>query len=130
MRIVVQRVLEAAVRVNGDEISKIGKGMLILLGITHGDNPEVVSRYASKMLKLRIWDEIPKNKVNEDKDDETSSTSTQSNEEEKLDTRDSKAGGKGLKSWDSNVVDNNFEILVVSQFTLYGILKGNKPDFH
>lgn len=26
--------------------------------------------------------------------------------------------------------DNNFDVLVVSNFTLYGVLKGNKPDFH
>ena len=34
------------------------------------------------------------------------------------------------KTWNSNVVENDFEILVVSQFTLYGFFKGNKPDFH
>ncbi len=41
-----------------------------------------------------------------------------------------KVNSKPLKTWDSNVVDNTFEILVVSQFTLYGIMKGNKSDFH
>ncbi|KAL3519915.1 hypothetical protein ACH5RR_018064 [Cinchona calisaya] len=34
------------------------------------------------------------------------------------------------KTWDQNVMQKNLEILLVSQFTLYGILKGNKPDFH
>ncbi|XP_038710117.1 D-aminoacyl-tRNA deacylase [Tripterygium wilfordii] len=34
------------------------------------------------------------------------------------------------KSWDQNVMQRNYEVLLVSQFTLYGILKGNKPDFH
>uniref|UniRef100_A0A8I6X4T6 D-aminoacyl-tRNA deacylase n=2 Tax=Hordeum vulgare subsp. vulgare TaxID=112509 RepID=A0A8I6X4T6_HORVV len=34
------------------------------------------------------------------------------------------------KAWDQSVMQRNFEILLVSQFTLYGILKGNKPDFH
>ncbi|KAL8108148.1 uncharacterized protein LOC141670536 isoform X1 [Apium graveolens] len=34
------------------------------------------------------------------------------------------------KSWDRNVMQMNYEVLLVSQFTLYGILKGNKPDFH
>ncbi|MCE7766766.1 D-tyrosyl-tRNA(Tyr) deacylase, partial [Pseudomonas putida] len=28
------------------------------------------------------------------------------------------------------VVQMSYEILLVSQFTLYGVLKGNKPDFH
>ncbi|XP_019246131.1 PREDICTED: D-tyrosyl-tRNA(Tyr) deacylase [Nicotiana attenuata] len=34
------------------------------------------------------------------------------------------------KTWDLSVVQKSYEILLVSQFTLYGILKGNKPDFH
>ncbi|KAL9686825.1 hypothetical protein QQ045_031218 [Rhodiola kirilowii] len=34
------------------------------------------------------------------------------------------------KPWDQNVMQKNYEVLLVSQFTLYGVLKGNKPDFH
>ncbi|KAK9267427.1 hypothetical protein L1049_009853 [Liquidambar formosana] len=34
------------------------------------------------------------------------------------------------KGWDQNVMQRNYGVLLVSQFTLYGILKGNKPDFH
>ncbi|XP_052202806.1 uncharacterized protein LOC127808338 isoform X4 [Diospyros lotus] len=34
------------------------------------------------------------------------------------------------KNWDQNVMQRNYSVLLVSQFTLYGILKGNKPDFH
>ena len=34
------------------------------------------------------------------------------------------------KSWKSNVMQNEFEVLLVSQFTLYAKLKGTKPDFH
>uniref|UniRef100_A0A1D1ZIF6 D-aminoacyl-tRNA deacylase n=1 Tax=Anthurium amnicola TaxID=1678845 RepID=A0A1D1ZIF6_9ARAE len=34
------------------------------------------------------------------------------------------------KTWDQSVVQRNYGVLLVSQFTLYGILKGNKPDFH
>ncbi|KMZ59730.1 D-tyrosyl-tRNA(Tyr) deacylase [Zostera marina] len=37
---------------------------------------------------------------------------------------------KGDKAWDQNVMQNNFDVLLVSQFTLHGFLKGNKPDFH
>lgn len=36
---------------------------------------------------------------------------------------------KGRK-WASSIKDKNFGLLLVSQFTLYSILKGNKPDFH
>ncbi|XP_051125569.1 uncharacterized protein LOC127247656 isoform X3 [Andrographis paniculata] len=34
------------------------------------------------------------------------------------------------RNWDQSVMQKNYEVLLVSQFTLYGILKGNKPDFH
>ncbi|KAJ9590728.1 hypothetical protein L9F63_016244 [Diploptera punctata] len=38
-------------------------------------------------------------------------------------------GDKG-KRWDLSVKDKNYEILCVSQFTLYKVMKGNKLDFH
>ncbi|XP_037301786.1 D-aminoacyl-tRNA deacylase 1 [Manduca sexta] len=34
------------------------------------------------------------------------------------------------KKWNKSVVDKDYEILCVSQFTLYNTWKGNKPDFH
>ncbi|KAG6548413.1 hypothetical protein Mapa_009899 [Marchantia paleacea] len=34
------------------------------------------------------------------------------------------------KPWDQNVMQKGYEVLLVSQFTLYGMLKGNKLDFH
>lgn len=34
------------------------------------------------------------------------------------------------RAWSKNVMDLNYEVLCVSQFTLQCILKGNKPDFH
>ncbi|XXG66751.1 hypothetical protein AAC387_Pa06g0263 [Persea americana] len=37
---------------------------------------------------------------------------------------------KSGKTWDQSVMQRKFEVLLVSQFTLYGFLKGNKPDFH
>eukprot|EP00794_Sanderia_malayensis_P017848 gene17848-19631_t len=37
--------------------------------------------------------------------------------------------GEG-KRWRKSVIDSGLEVLCISQFTLYGILKGNKPDFH
>ncbi|XP_064935869.1 uncharacterized protein LOC135584432 isoform X2 [Musa acuminata AAA Group] len=40
------------------------------------------------------------------------------------------SNSKTGKAWDLSVKQSNFGVLLVSQFTLYGILKGNKPDFH
>jgi len=128
MRLVIQRVLESSVTVDGKEISRIGKGMLVLLGITQGDNPETVKKYVNKLLKLRIWQEIPKQKPIPDGKQKEENNNGQSQEETKTGEVPEKT--KPLKTWDSNVVDNNFQIMVVSQFTLYGIMKGNKPDFH
>ena len=34
------------------------------------------------------------------------------------------------KRWNKSVMDMKYDILLVSQFTLYAVLKGNKPDFH
>ncbi|KAK9787481.1 hypothetical protein WJX73_005485 [Symbiochloris irregularis] len=36
----------------------------------------------------------------------------------------------GAKMWDQSVSQLQLEVLIVSQFTLYGFLKGNKPDYH
>ncbi|XP_035493122.2 D-aminoacyl-tRNA deacylase 1 isoform X3 [Scophthalmus maximus] len=37
---------------------------------------------------------------------------------------------EGGRAWSKSVMDRDFEVLCVSQFTLQCILKGNKPDFH
>ncbi|XP_065052061.1 D-aminoacyl-tRNA deacylase-like [Rhopilema esculentum] len=37
---------------------------------------------------------------------------------------------EGDKRWRKSVKDEDLEVLCVSQFTLYSVLKGNKPDFH
>ncbi|XP_054776434.1 uncharacterized protein LOC129284939 isoform X1 [Prosopis cineraria] len=34
------------------------------------------------------------------------------------------------KGWDQSVMQRNYQVLLVSQFTLYGFPEGNKPDFH
>ena len=55
MRIVIQRVSEASVTVDGELISKIGKGMMILLGIEDADTEEDVEWLCNKLSKLRIF---------------------------------------------------------------------------
>ena len=39
MRLLIQRVTQAAVHIDGDEISRIGKGLLLFLGIEEADEP-------------------------------------------------------------------------------------------
>lgn len=55
MRAVVQRVLEAAVRVDGEVVGSLpGPGLVVLLGITHDDGEQQVSVMARKLAGLRI----------------------------------------------------------------------------
>lgn len=77
----------------GTEISRIKEGLLVLVGITHDDTPDVADHMVSKILNMRLWE-------------------------------------REGKSWNGTVMEIGGEVMVVSQFTLYGILKGNKPDFH
>lgn len=57
MRLLIQRVSQASVSVEGQTISRIGKGLLILLGIGHGDGEEQVQFLAEKTANLRIFED-------------------------------------------------------------------------
>ena len=79
--------------VDGEEIARIGRGLVVLLGVRHGDGPSEADRLAAKLERLRVFE-----------DDE---------------------GRMNL-----SVRDVDGELLVVSQFTLYGeARKGNRPSF-
>lgn len=54
MRAVVQRVTRAAVRVDGAVVGEIGLGLLVLLGVTHGDQAAAAAALARKVHGLRI----------------------------------------------------------------------------
>ena len=55
MRALVQRVRRAAVTVDGERVSEIGPGLLVLLGVTHDDTPELADRVAGKVRALRVF---------------------------------------------------------------------------
>ena len=93
MRAVVQRVSRASVTSEGQVVGQIGRGLLVLLGISQGDNHNDLKYVADKVAGLRIFDD----------DDGKMNLSLQ---------------------------DVNGELLVVSQFTLYGdCRKGRRPSF-
>lgn len=93
MRVVLQRVAEAAVEIDGAVVGSIGPGLVVLAGFTDGDGPDTVSWMADKVANLRIFAD---------------------------------AEGRMNRS----VLDSGGEVLVVSQFTLYGdARKGRRPSF-
>jgi D-tyrosyl-tRNA(Tyr) deacylase len=57
VRALVQRVSEASVEVEGEEVARIGPGLLILLGVHVGDGPEQADRLAAKLERLRVFED-------------------------------------------------------------------------
>jgi D-tyrosyl-tRNA(Tyr) deacylase len=89
----VQRVASASVRVDGDLVGEIGRGLLVLVGVTHTDTGSSSRRLATKLAGLRFFPD--------------------------------EAG-----AMNRSVADVGGEVLVVSQFTLYGeAAKGRRPSF-
>lgn len=54
MRFVIQRVKHASVTVEDEIIGKIGRGYLVLIGVSDSDNEEIADRMVDKLVKLRI----------------------------------------------------------------------------
>lgn len=93
VRALVQRVAEARVRVCGEVVGEIGDGLCCLVGVTHSDNRQSVTKLAQKLWHLRIF-----------------------------------ADENGHMN--RSVADTSREVLVISQFTLYGdTRKGRRPSF-
>jgi D-tyrosyl-tRNA(Tyr) deacylase len=93
MRIIIQRVTQAQVQIDGKLFSEIGNGLLILLGIEDADSDEDINWLAQKIVNLRVF-----------------------NDE------------NGVMN--ISLIDANFDILLVSQFTLFASTKkGNRPSY-
>ncbi|MCW2279395.1 D-aminoacyl-tRNA deacylase [Heliophilum fasciatum] len=93
MRAVIQRVKRAQVSVDGEVVSKIGKGLLVLIGVGNKDTHAAADYIAEKIINLRIFEDA----------------------HEKMNL---------------SLKDISGELLVVSQFTLYGdCRKGKRPSF-
>ncbi|MCK4352523.1 D-tyrosyl-tRNA(Tyr) deacylase [candidate division WOR-3 bacterium] len=60
MKIIVQRVKEASCEINGKIISKIGKGLLLFIGIEKGDKLKDTNYLARKCVNLRIFENMEK----------------------------------------------------------------------
>ncbi|XP_028273917.1 D-aminoacyl-tRNA deacylase 1 [Parambassis ranga] len=94
MRAIVQRVTKASVTVGEEQVSSIGRGLCVLLGISVEDTQRDAEYIVRKILNLRLFED------------------------------------ENGRAWSKSVMERDFEVLCVSQFTLQCILKGNKPDFH
>lgn len=93
MRLVLQRVKGAEVKVEGQTVGKVGKGMVVFLGVRNGDGEGDAKYLAEKVAKLRVFEDT---------------------------------SGK----FNLSIRDVGGEVLVVSQFTLYGdCRKGRRPSF-
>jgi len=89
MRGLVQRVERASVTVEDEVVGAIGRGLCVLVGVTHDDTAEVAKKMAEKIWHLRVMDD-----------------------------------DAGVMN--RSVADTTREVLVVSQFTLYGDTNGGR----
>jgi D-aminoacyl-tRNA deacylase len=109
MRVLLQRVTSASVVIDGESVGRIGRGLLLLVGITDGDDEATAGKLAGKVANLRIFA------------DDAGAMNRSA-----LDLLPSGAdtGRTGDLSGEPVAV------LVVSQFTLYGdARRGRRPSF-
>ena len=56
MRFVIQRVLESEVKVDGESLGKIGKGFMVLIGVSNDDTKEVADKMVKKMSTENLYE--------------------------------------------------------------------------
>jgi D-aminoacyl-tRNA deacylase len=89
MRGLVQRVTQASVTVGDEIVGSIGRGLCVLVGVTHDDTEATARKLADKIWGLRIFDD-----------------------------------DNGVMN--RSIADSGGEVLIVSQFTLYGDTSGGR----
>ena len=57
MKLVIQSVKYANVKIDGEEVGKIKKGLLVLVGVAAEDDEKIVDKYFNKLIKLRIFED-------------------------------------------------------------------------
>lgn len=57
MRVLVQKSLEASVKVDGEILGAIDSGLVLLVGFTEGDSEEIIDKMISKTINLRIFED-------------------------------------------------------------------------
>lgn len=57
MRLVIQRVNHATVTVNNETVGSIGKGLLVLMGVSDTDDSDILVKLTDKLLKMRIFED-------------------------------------------------------------------------
>ena len=57
MRVVIQRVNRASVKIAENTVGQISKGLLLLVGLKEGDGADVVKKAAAKIAKMRIFED-------------------------------------------------------------------------
>lgn len=125
-------------------MSKIGPGIVALIGISTEDTAAEIIPLANKILNTKLWNENQEaNQITipaqyEPEPSNSSSTTTETSGASVTASNGEAAEGKaraeqvwGGKPWKRSVVELKGEVLCVSQFTLFArTVKGTKPDFH
>lgn len=57
MKLVIQRVSEASVAIDGETKGQIGRGFMVLIGVGQEDTKEIADKYIKKMIALRIFED-------------------------------------------------------------------------